>query len=525
MPTLRPNYYPNGSGDLDFHIIRIVGLAENIKNGIFPSYINPVQLKGFGYPSDIFYPYVFLVIPALMYLKGLSLVFIMKVVIFFVSLSTLLVSYYSANSILKDRLASVFAAILYTFSSYRIYDFYMRGGVGSTLAFIFLPLAFLGLYEILYRDEKKIYLLTIGYSGILLSHFLTAFITLIFMFIIMLFNFKKIVFQDGHKKMKSLFLATILSLLLTSFYLVPLLEQLFSYTSFVEISSIVNIDETASGLMDMISVTINNSSTLPSLGLLLFSVPFLLMFLYVKKIKIPNIILTSSFIGIFTFFASINLFPWRILRPFIGFIQYPARLLIFSSLFLALVGGYCISVIVKKSSNKKSALMLVVFFIFSITFHQLYEYRIEETPHYMLNGDFTKNYTQIGVGKEYLPINTNVDKILKKNKVFTDNKHSKILNTKRTGLKIETTIQADSPTKVTFPLIYYKGYEAFQIQNNKRQQLPIKVDNNHLATVNIKSNSILQISYKGTLLQKLSLTVSIVTFLILSALAIYKFKK
>ncbi|PLS36923.1 hypothetical protein CYV26_01370 [Carnobacterium maltaromaticum] len=515
LPLLKSNYYPNGSNDLDFHLIRIAGLAENIKIGNFPTYINFLQLQGFGYPVDIFYPYTFLIIPALLYLKSVPMVLIIKGLFFFVTLITLLSSYYSANSILKNEIASFFSAVFFTFSSYRIYDFYMRGGIGSTFSFIFLPITFLGIYEILYRDERKFYLLVIGYSGILLSHFLTALITFIFLFIIVIFNLKKLFFQEKFIRLKKLMLAGISVVVLTAFYLLPLFEQMLSYTSFVNVSSIVNIDETAAGLMDMIATSINNSATLPSLGLLIFSAPLLLLTLKIKKLKIPSVILGSAYIGVFIFFASTNLFPWRLLRPILGVIQYPARLLIFSSIFLSLVGGYCISILINNSKYKIRTLTLFMFLIFSLIFSQLYSYRNEENPHPLVNGDFIIDQTTIGVGKEYLPAETDVDFILKNNKISTSNKTASISNVTRSGLTIEATIKTASTTDITFPLIYYKGYQAVEIKSDGSEKiLPISIDKNHLITTKINQNSNLRIYYKGTMIQKISSLISLISIVI-----------
>ncbi|MDW5522778.1 hypothetical protein R6Z02_03350 [Carnobacterium maltaromaticum] len=528
LPLLKSNYYPNGSNDLDFHLIRIAGLAENIKIGNFPSYINFLQLQGFGYPVDIFYPYTFLIIPALLYLKSVPMILIIKSLFFFVTFTTLIFSYYSANSILKNNIASFFSAVLYTFSSYRIYDFYMRGGIGSTFAFIFLPITFLGIYEILYRDERKFYLLVIGYLGILLSHFLTALIAFIFLFIIAIFNLKKLILQKEFIRLKKLMLAGISTVLLSAFYLAPLFEQMFSYTSFVNVSSIVNVDETAAGLMDMIAISINNSATLPSLGLLIFSVPFLLIAIKTnttKSIKIPSVVMASAYIGIFIFFASTNQFPWRLLRPILGVIQYPSRLLIFSSVFLALVGGYCISTIIKNSNYSKRTLTLFIFLSFSLIFSQLYSYRNEENPHPLINGDFNIDHTVIGVGKEYLPAETDVDFILKNNKISSNNENASISNTKRSGLTIETTIKTNSATTVTFPLIYFKGYQAVEIkQDGSKKVIPISINKNHLITTKVNQNSHIKVFYKGTLIQKISFLISSIS-LIVFVFFLYRYRK
>ena len=57
------------------------------------------------------------------------------------------------------------AAFLYVFSLYRFTDIYVRGALGEVLAFIFMPVALIGIYEVLWGDEKKWSWLMTGYSG------------------------------------------------------------------------------------------------------------------------------------------------------------------------------------------------------------------------------------------------------------------------------------------------------------------------------------------------------------------------
>ena len=69
--------------------------------------------------------------------------------------------YYFMKKITKDKNVSILGSALYMVMPYHLTDMYIRGSVGEFLSFIFIPLVFLGLYN-LFNEEKKDWLLVIG---------------------------------------------------------------------------------------------------------------------------------------------------------------------------------------------------------------------------------------------------------------------------------------------------------------------------------------------------------------------------
>ena len=51
--------------DYIYHTARIQGIADSLKNGVFPIKINSTMANSFGYASSTFYPDLFLYIPAI----------------------------------------------------------------------------------------------------------------------------------------------------------------------------------------------------------------------------------------------------------------------------------------------------------------------------------------------------------------------------------------------------------------------------------------------------------------------------
>ena len=45
-----------GTDDGFIHILRIMGVENILKSGIFPPYIHPTYCSGFGYAINVFYP-------------------------------------------------------------------------------------------------------------------------------------------------------------------------------------------------------------------------------------------------------------------------------------------------------------------------------------------------------------------------------------------------------------------------------------------------------------------------------------
>ena len=79
--------------DIDFHLARIEGIARTLKYGQFPVRINPVQAFGYGNVSSVMYPQLFLYLPAILRLCGLSLMNCYKVLVFVINLLTAICAY------------------------------------------------------------------------------------------------------------------------------------------------------------------------------------------------------------------------------------------------------------------------------------------------------------------------------------------------------------------------------------------------------------------------------------------------
>lgn len=322
--------------DTFFHLSRIEGLAQSIKNGTLLPPIYPYKNGGFGYGSPLFYSDFFLTIPALLYLLGISISSSYKVLIFLASFFSALSMAFTTKTICQNKYAPYLGAMLYLFSNYRITDVYVRGAAGEVVAFIFLPLILLAVFYLLKKENKKsIFFLVIAFSGLILSHNITFILGCILLAFLLLCNLKNILNKES---IKSICLAVILVFCLTAFFTFGMLEQMLDHTMIVhyygsssDLSSTALcawqffINQTIFGLAgnsgDPSSIMVTNP------GWFLTFVP-MTQFLIIEKDNTleESLIHQCTLLGFFFLFFSSGFIPWNALS-FLNIIQFPWRLM------------------------------------------------------------------------------------------------------------------------------------------------------------------------------------------------------
>nr|MCR4696067.1 hypothetical protein [Lachnospiraceae bacterium] len=133
------NYLLDGH-DLSFHLMRIEGIKQSILDGRFPARMDMYALEGQGYADPIYYPYLFLYIPALLRVSGLSIMHSYKFFLGFLNLAGCIIAYLAFKGITKNTKASIVGMIVYNLAPYHIACLYSRGALGEAQAYIFIPL-------------------------------------------------------------------------------------------------------------------------------------------------------------------------------------------------------------------------------------------------------------------------------------------------------------------------------------------------------------------------------------------------
>ena len=473
------------SHDINFHLHRIIALTNNIKiHKYIPVYFN--YLNGFGYGNGLFYPDTFLYIPACLNYIGLSIEHSYKIFIVLINLLSLLTMYLCIKRITKKKYCAYASMILYACSIYRLIDVVERGSLGEILSFIFIPLVILGLYEILYGDNKKNIFLALGLIGLCLSHVITLYLICISIGIIVLINIKCI---KDKKRLFNLSFNIIISMSITSFFWLPLLEQIFSN----KFCFLTNSADFYNNVIPITALFID----FPLVNMFKVWVPSGIGLVYYYgiykyfKLRIKDKFLFSIYaVGILSIIMAILKLLWKIniLSSLFDIIQFPWRFYIIATSFLT-IG---LSILLKNLNNNAIKLIIIYTTVLFIGNSLLYTYNTYFTE--LLNDEIMMG--------EYLPKNfemSSINEYENKDILYERNDEVTIIKVKKERESIEA------------PLIYYKGYKAcgdicYEVYKTEKGLLGIKT-NNELDIINVK--------YEGTSIQKISKYISIISICIM----------
>ncbi len=336
--------------DLGFHINRIEGLYLEMKNGVLPVRMQPFWMEGYGYPVSIYYCDLFLYFPAFLRLLGVPVVAAYKVFLLVINIATVMVAFYSFSGITGDGLLGALGAFVYATSNYRLLDLFIRAAVGEYTALLFLPLVLYGvcaLYGWCASDDgsvdgirrEAVVPLTVGMSGILLSHMMSLEIVGICLIVVCLLNLKK---TFSKEILLTYLISAGFTLLITAWFTVPFVDYFTTET--VRINEVVGnarqIQESGTRLYEFFDffmipfsnlesyITDDRMLTTPGMvlmGTVIASVALLLSHRADRRVMI----LTVSSMGLL--FVSSDIFPWNwlgksgALGDLLAQVQFPWR--------------------------------------------------------------------------------------------------------------------------------------------------------------------------------------------------------
>lgn len=508
--------------DLGYHLNRINEMCKQIILGNFPVLIHSEILNGLGYANSLFYPELFLYIPvAFIYFLKFDLIEAYKIFIVIITFFTFLSMYYTSMKIFKKKQIAWLSAILYTFSLYRLTDIYVRGALGEILTFIFLPLIIAGLYEVIFDENKKWWIISIGLFGIANSHMLSFAITIPLILLICLINLDKI-FKDK-KRLLNLLIAGIVAVIITIGFFGPLIEQKCNDKFFVDGNSredaqiikdrATSIDLALSNRLkvgDGVNSNITDAALSEGIGIMLLILPVLIFFSKDISYKNNRYCIQMFVIAVITYFMTTLLFPWEKIQA-LSIIQFPFRLDIIPTVFLSLVGAYAFYNFVK---NKNDMVVLITIVILLIASTQLDHLDINVFD-YQLEQFMAGVGREVGMG-EYLPEGIDLGDVELYN---INDRENKIEFIRKGSELIFEYNNKDLDMQINVPFIYYKGYKAYiEETNGKVSKLSVS-KNEHNAHVLISNNEKLEgritVRYEMTTVQKICYSISFIALCIL----------
>ncbi len=518
--------------DTFFHLSRIEGLAKSISNGIWIPSIYPDKNNGFGYASPLFYCDLFMIPYALLYLFGIPLSICYKTMIFVCTMFAAFTIMHLIQHLFQRMDVSIIIAIAYTFSNYHVTDVYVRGAVGEVMAMIFMPVLLEGLYRLFYqKDSSHYYILTIGITGLLLSHNLTFAMSVVLCIIFFLINLRRIT--------KDIFLTTCKAVLfaffLTVFFTLPMLEQLQDNTYYLNYYG--SSSNLAVGSLPVwkyfANTTIfgysNNTldkdkQMLLNVGYFLQFVPLLILFTPKKNRSKQPFILHSMIIGYVCLLLPIQYVPWDYL-VFLRILQFPWRLLQIAMVLLCIPAAFVLDTLV---TNKRKFMIPVLCIIlctegmyhvlpvskrtFGLPSTMTWE---EVTNGSLTNPYYSATYMRVELaGGDYLPINSidyrTIDHTIMDNTFTT-------IDIPFTEDNLSLTFEisdSDINQMIILPKTYWKGYKIYYYdQDTKTEITDIHVLQGLIAFEPKQSGKYVLV-YENTPIKKISMTLSCITLIL-----------
>lgn len=538
--------------DYVFHLSRIVGLAESIKNWDFLPNLNYIYAYGTGYASPMFYGNWQFYPSALVYIAtkngNLSYSIFALLIIFF----TLITVYFVVTKISKNKLLGVITAIT-------VPCYYTLFGYGMTMVIPLVSLLFYSVYRVLFINKRNPIYLGIVIALLIQTHVLSTIILAIFSFIFLLLNYKKLTM----KKLVSFGLSVLIALFLSAGYIFQYVEQVSSQHflfSWLGRNFPVNVNDTfsvpypfqsdKSGFYKPFTPLEWPIHQIISIGMIFSS--FIVVILYRHMTSLSKTLLLSCWV---MYFSATSVLPWNstLKQTFLGSMQYSGRLLFFIPfifiLFVAFVNrkGFPLFLVSIASLFFYFSQVLPQYSNSSSTYSQMKnENKLsEEMLKTVYMGD--KSIFVDTSGDEYY--NIDVDNVHVRSPQFSEfmiNEGISISNVKKSYNLLEFDVDFKNNKNkhsVIVPLIWYKGYQVEyskggsgskammetrpfsvqEIQENRELRKPNedqKVLNDGKVYLELKKPGHISISYHKTFLQFFGYLIEIFSWLCLFAILV-----
>lgn len=544
IPLINLRIY--GTDDGFIHILRTIEVDNILKLGFFPPFISPKYCNGFGYAINVFYPPLVTYGPLIFKLICSHYIDAIKIYTYLTILISGISMYYLVKEISTKKEVALISAIIYIFIPYRLETIYNRFAIGEFSAYMFIPLVFLGLHNLLYGDKKKHYFITIGAVGLMLTHTLSTEYTALFAIMYLLVNCLKLKDKEVIKKIliNMFFILTI-----SAFFILPLLEYRI-HSDYIMFSSTAmrytgeDVSQTTLDFSQLFRDTEEPEGVCFNLGIVFIALMLLGFFTYRKMAeRDKNIYLCFLLIAVISLFMVTNFFPWTIMPDFISTMQFAWRMLAFFEFAMSILCAYnvitFIEIITKKSWMYGTLLLGFVIVIIGGMTKVNYNYKYESGKNMddlmyeetVMSRDTLNVYS---INREYLPYseknNEVADYITKrKNKIYILSGEATITDETKNKLTLTCNLEKVSEgTKLELPFINYPGYKVTLKDKDGEKNIEYKQSEKGLIEIEIPAafeRGELKIEYTGTTLEKTSYIISIISTILFIGYLIYTKRK
>ncbi|MCD8131574.1 MAG: hypothetical protein LUE16_09935 [Lachnospiraceae bacterium] len=508
------------SSDLIYHFHRIEGIKDTLLDGQFPVRIAPEWQQGYGYASSIFYGETALYLAAAFRLIDFPVVTSYQMFWFVLAAVTVFISYGCFSRIFSDDYTGLLCSALYTLSVYRIFKTYITGSLGETLGILFLPFLALGFYRVFTEDittkrYRRAWIpLTIGFTGLLQSHLLTGEIAGIFTILLCVILWKKVFRRQTFVVLAK---TVIYSCLLSAWFLIPFVDYMISgdfviqhvsartiqdrglyfaqlFQTFFRFGENVLFDETGMYESQPMGVGIGFI-----LALLIWVA--LLFFHKTERMDpgIKGLGKVSAAFAVLAMLMSLSVFPWdriqnlsSVTATLVSSIQFPNRFLTMATLCLTLVAGAAAVWMKENFSGRGLAAYGLGLAALAVTGILCLSDDMMQTSDNFLIYNMNAAGTGYIVGEEYLPYGTDTASLVYRDPVAEDNVAVESYEKDGGTIWMKCSNESEQVGSVSLPLLYYKGYQAKDVETG--ESLLLYGDSGNIVSVDVPAG------YSGTIL-------------------------
>ncbi len=506
--------------DMSFHLNRILGIRGSLGKGMFPVRLNSFSFNGYGYADPVFYPNVYLYLPAILSGIGVPLPAAVHLFLLVVHFATAIVMYKCSSSLFESKEIGCMSSVIYTLCTYRLCNAYTRAAYGEMMAMLFFPLVIYGFYEVFFRDESSWFYLTLGLTGVIQSHLISTMLVGIICVAAGLFWIRQ---MFTPRRFVACVKAVSASVLLNLWFLLPLLQYM---RTDIDTSALQRYVEGESaepfGLVLESFSRFDGESTLvyrdlsralpASLGLVFLCGAGLFFYgWFIRKRNYNKAAKVLFGAGIFFAFAATDLFPWTYLtksslfRLFVSYVQFPWRFVGLAACFLAMASAYGFWSFFEFDLKKRKIACVTVLLLAMISS----KYFIDD---YQRQRAYVWSEQEVGSvidQNEYLYPGTDKSSL---NPNLVSSEPVRLKSAGKNGLSVTFIYEGNPGFKqgyVDVPLLYYPGYHAFQ---DEGRELEIsRSEHNKIRVALEDEEGTVQVFFKEPFLWRMSEVISLLT--------------
>lgn len=351
LPFFHSGFFPMHD---DTQVVRVDQMAKALADGQFPVRWVADLGYGYGYPIFNFYSPLPYYVGGFFNLIGFDALVATKIMFALGILLSGIFMYLLAKEF-WGQAGGIVSGLFYIYVPYHAVNIYVRGAVGEFWAMAFLPLMVWGFYKVTVEPRSAgrwVVVGALGLAGLILSHNLTALMTIPLLVILLMISFYFLFKKKNLFTVYYLLFTLILGLSLTASYWLPaIFEAKYTWISqlttggsdfrlnFVCLSQLWNsswgFGGSIPGCIDGMSFKIGKLHILAGL---LSLIP-LIFWWRKEKLKSLILLLSTFYLLLSGFLTTEYSKPiWEALRP-MSFIQYPWRFLVLVAFFLSFISG------------------------------------------------------------------------------------------------------------------------------------------------------------------------------------------